>query len=299
MVAGGEGLIRQASCRAQRHYDAATVRERLTSHPWIAPLKPTAQRAVQTAAPMRFFAREAAQRGGVAIYGLRHAPQVKVAVRHHTPDIDVFDEILCRRIYDVPESVARAVAALGRPPRVLDLGANVGVFAAWAAARWPGAEITCVEPDPANADVLRATAAANGDAWRLVEAAAGTAAGELRFLSHRFAVSRALLPGEEDPNVITVPVVDALELARDHDVVKLDIEGGEWAILGDPRLAAHPPVAITLEYHAELCPVGDTHGHAAALLKAAGYRVLRVPLAEGAPEPNGGLWAWRPSTFRS
>jgi FkbM family methyltransferase len=274
------------------------VRQRLIRHPWIAPLKPSAQRAARTAAPVRFFAREAGQRPGLAVYGLRGTPGVKFAIRHRTPDIDVFDEIFCRRLYDEPEPVRDAIAALGRPPRVLDLGANVGLFAAWATARWPAAGITCVEPDPANAAVLRAAAAANGGSWRLVQAAAGAAPGELRFLPRRFAVSRAALPQEDAPDAITVEVIDALELAREHDVIKLDIEGGEWAILGDPRLRALPAVAITLEYHPELCPAPDTHGHAAGLLEAAGYRVQRVPLAEGAPGENGGLWAWRPSMPR-
>jgi FkbM family methyltransferase len=270
------------------------VRGRLLRNPLIARLKPSAERAARTGAPLRFFVREAAARRSTELYALRGAPQVKVALRHGTLDILAFDELFCQGIYDVPVAVAAAIDALGRPPRVLDLGANVGLFAAWASARWPAARVTCVEPDPANAEVLRRAAAANGGAWEVVDAAAGAAPGEMRFRPGRYAVSRAALPGEEGDDIITVPVIDALDLAGRHDVVKLDIEGGEWDILADPRMADLAAAAITLEYHPELCPADDTHAHAGGLLEAAGWSVERVPLAYGAPEDNGGLWAWRP-----
>ena len=40
-------------------------------------------------------------------------------------------------------------------PFVLDIGANIGAFACWALERWPGAEVNCYEPVPANFDMLR------------------------------------------------------------------------------------------------------------------------------------------------
>jgi FkbM family methyltransferase len=269
------------------------VRERLIRHPLVARLKPSAQRAARTARPLRFFAREAAARGGVAVYGLRGAPGVRVAVRHGTPDAESFDQIFCQDVHALPEPAVAAIAALGRPPRVLDLGANVGLFAAWAAAHWPAAQITCVEPDAGNLAVLDAARRANGGSWRVIDAAAGATPGELRFQAGRFAVSRAALPGVDGPDVITVPMVDALELAAGHDVLKIDIEGGEWEILADPRLATLPLAVLTLEYHPHLCPVADTHSHAVALLEAAGFAIRRVPHVYAAPPDNGALWAWR------
>jgi FkbM family methyltransferase len=269
------------------------LRERLISHPFVARLKPSAQRAGRTARPFRFFVREAAGRGGVGVYGLRKERAVRVAVRHGTPDVESFDQVFCQEVHDVPGPVAAALGGLDRPPRILDLGANIGLFAAWAAARWPGAELTCVEPDADNLAVLHAAARANGGGWDIVEAAAGTAPGELRFAAGRFAVSRAALPGETGAEIVTVPLVDALELAARHDLIKIDIEGGEWEILADPRLREVPTTAITLEYHPHLCPAPDTHSHAAALLDAAGFTVRRVPHVYGAPPDDGALWAWR------
>ena len=39
-------------------------------------------------------------------------------------------------------------------PVILDIGANVGSFAAWALKRWPGAHVHCYEPLPDNMLVL-------------------------------------------------------------------------------------------------------------------------------------------------
>src|SRR5204863_6169236 len=40
-------------------------------------------------------------------------------------------------------------------PVVLDIGADVGSFAAWASQRWPGCRIHCYEPLPSNFAVLQ------------------------------------------------------------------------------------------------------------------------------------------------
>jgi hypothetical protein len=43
--------------------------------------------------------------------------------------------------------------SLGRPIRVLDLGANIGLFGAWALGRFPVESILALKPDPENASV--------------------------------------------------------------------------------------------------------------------------------------------------
>ncbi len=78
---------------------------------------------------------------------------------------------------------------------------------------------------------------------------------------------------------------------RDVDILKMDIEGGEWAILADRRLAETPPKVLMLEYHSRLCPDSDPKRAAAARLTELGYVV-----EEGtslSPEA-GTLLAWRP-----
>jgi predicted RNA methylase len=45
--------------------------------------------------------------------------------------------------------------AFRTPPRILDIGANVGAFTLWASAVWPGGHVTAFEPHPDNAAAWR------------------------------------------------------------------------------------------------------------------------------------------------
>jgi FkbM family methyltransferase len=211
-------------------------------------------------------------------YRLAERPAVSVLVRHTTPDLGVLDEVFGARIYAPPRS-------LGIPRRVLDLGGNVGLFGAWALTRWPSAQITSVEPDPHNLDVLERCVAANAGRWRVVAAAASTSAGELRFSAGRFACSAVAEDG-----TLRVPAVDVLPWLARADLAKVDIEGGEWELLGDPRLAMTGPPALVLEYHPHRCPGADTRAEAVGLLEGAGYVVDAV---RARPDGVGMLWAFR------
>ena len=52
-------------------------------------------------------------------------------------------------------------------------------------------------------------------------------------------------------------MVDVFATLEGHvALLKIDIEGAEWAILEDPRLAALDAEAIVLEWHAMGCPIG-------------------------------------------
>ncbi len=79
-----------------------------------------------------------------------------------------------------------------RTLRVVDLGANIGLFAAFIARRIPVADLVAYEPDATCLDLLRANLSRTPGlpTWRIVEACAGTAAGEVAFLGGRFRESR-------------------------------------------------------------------------------------------------------------
>jgi len=49
------------------------------------------------------------------------------------------------------------IPGLESPSVVLDIGANVGAFARWAAKRWPTATVHCYEPQPMNYALLKMT----------------------------------------------------------------------------------------------------------------------------------------------
>ena len=263
---------------------------RLTAHRAMMPLTARVIRARLVRESAVFFAAEALRPPGVRVYALRESG-VRVAVRHRSADSATLAEVFHHRLYDPP---AEVVEALGEPLAILDLGANIGMFGALAVTRWPASRIVGYEPDPANAAVHERTIAANGlaERWSLVLAAAGAREREVRFAAGLNASSHLLDDDSGDtPATISVACHDVLGALGEADLVKMDIEGGEWEILADPRFAAHPPRVIVLEYHPAGCPGSDPRAAAQNALAAAGLRVS--PIWQG-DDGVGMLWAWRP-----
>jgi FkbM family methyltransferase len=236
--------------------------------------------------PLRFVYRELSASGRLARYRLRRSGR-PIFIRHNTADPLVLDEIFYTGHYEIPGDVARLLDAGGKPLRLLDLGANIGLFGVWALDRFPGSEITAFEPDPTNAEVARMCIEANeaGDRWQLVEAAATAANGRVSFVSGEFSRSRIESGGGTEVEAVDVfPYFEGINLA------KVDIEGGEWAILGDPRFQALSLTALVLEYHPDQAPGPDPRALALEAVRAAGYEARVVD--EFGPG-QGMLWAWR------
>ena len=63
------------------------------------------------------------------------------------PSMAVHVQKVLQGEYDLPYQHPR--------PVILDIGANIGSFAAWAIQRWPGCFVHCYEPLPANFELLR------------------------------------------------------------------------------------------------------------------------------------------------
>lgn len=235
--------------------------------------------------PVRFFFRELSASGRLSRYRLRSSGR-PVLVRHNTADPLVLDEIFYTGHYETPPEVAIVLDGLRRPPLVVDLGANIGLFGVWALDRWPDAQIVAFEPDRANAAVARLCIEANGAAeqWRLIEAAAADRDGRVPFISGDYSRSRI---GEGSDEVEAVDIFPYLD---DADFVKVDIEGGEWALLGDPRFERLAAPVLVLEYHRDQAPGPDPQADALAAVRRAGYEASVV--AEFEPG-QGLLWGWR------
>lgn len=276
-----------------------------------------AQRAARRLRPAARFLALEARAGALGRYEVRGTGRA-VHLRHGSRDVEIFNEIFRpgRQSYEPPAEVAAALASLG-PLRVGDLGANIGLFGVFALGRWPVAAMRSYEPDPANTALLRATIAANGAAerWKLVPAAVSnantSAIFETGMLSEsRLAIQigapggRARCGGEGDAGngaegngapTIEVTVVD-LFAEPPVDLLKIDIEGAEWAILSDIRLASYPARAIVLEWHRRMCPSLDGRGAARELLEAAGYAAIEAGDEEtpgDATRVNGVMWGLR------
>ncbi len=199
--------------------------------------------------------------------------------------MDILNEIFIAGSYSPPPGIE-----LSGPLRVLDLGGNVGLFGAFALHAWSVIELRSYEPDPENFRLLRRTAQPFDD-WHVIDAAVSNRSGEMQFVAGMHSESRIALPGEE---AITVPVVDLYELPA-ADVIKIDIEGGEWPILSDPRLTGLDANVIAMEWHQLGCPERDARTCAERLLAEAGYR-HQHHIASPSPA-NGMVWASRTPRF--
>jgi FkbM family methyltransferase len=238
------------------------------------------ERAARVLTPASRFAVNQARPGSIRRYRLKCSGG-PVYIRHRTRDVDILAEIFSAGSYEPPRGVD-----LSGPLRIADLGGNVGLFGLFALHRFDVRRLRSYEPDPANARLLRATAQHHGQ-WEVVEAAVSNTTGSMRFVVGRYSESRAALEGEAS---IEVPVHDLF--AEDGaDLLKMDIEGGEWPILEDPRLSGLAARVVVMEWHEAGCPVADAVGHARALLAEAGF--VHQHDARGRFDSNGLLWAWR------
>ncbi|SFL55540.1 FkbM family methyltransferase [Geodermatophilus ruber] len=132
----------------------------------------------------------------------------------------------------------------------LELGANVGYFAVQAGRAAPGGRHVAVEPHPLSARICRANLALNRiTSVELVVAAAvaDPAPASVRLLvpAEQLATPTVafLAPGTELPEdmarnvtaAIDVPAVDVRRLVAGTDLIKLDVEGQEHALLAACR----------------------------------------------------------------
>ena len=121
---------------------------------------------------------------------------------------------------------------------ILDIGANVGSFALWASARWPGSHVRSFEPHPGTFAFLKQNTAGRRDITTVN--AALFPGGQTKATFHsRFAgdgeSGLAAYSGDTfvDGTLVEtyeVDVVDPTTLPS-ADVVKIDIEGGEGEVL--------------------------------------------------------------------
>ena len=252
----------------------------------------TGRAAAVVSDPMRFTVLESVG-SGVHRHHLRGSHYLAL-VRHGTRDVDVLREIFASgavgRCYEPPPALLRLFQR-AEPLRVLDVGGNIGLFGLYVLSRWQVERLVSVEPDPNNVRLLRHTIGINRleNHWQLVEAAAGTADGHAPFSAGLFADSHLGVNGD---SAITVDVTDLFSLDHAVDLLKIDIEGGEWPVLLDDRLPTLGARVIVLEWHGQRCPEPAPRDTAVRRLRAAGY----TSFDDGPYDPHadvGVLWAWR------
>lgn len=132
-------------------------------------------------------------------------------------------------------------------PVILDIGANIGAFAAWARYRWPTSSIICYEPIAENYELLVKNTE-NRENIRCIKSAVGEK-NEAERLMYYGILNRGQCGFFQTPEQRSygesVPVIAASTLPLAH-IIKIDTEGSEVEILSN---MAQKPHVYLLEYH--------------------------------------------------
>jgi len=271
-------------------------------------LRVTVMSAARCVAPsIRFALNELFQVRGVRRYTIRRSGRT-LYVRHPVMDAWIVHEVIDRRVYALPSPVEQVLREAGSP-RIVDVGAHIGAAMLFFLERFPTAEVTAVEANPETAVLLRRMLAVNGleGQCEVRQVAAGVAEGSatmegssilahlVRSEAHTIEVIDST-PGlsrykDDQLRVADVEVVDIIPVLQGADLVKMDIEGAEWAILRDSRFASLDISALVLEYHPQDAGVLDTAKAVGDLLASAGFTVGEPFEQHG---ELGMIWAWRP-----
>lgn len=137
-----------------------------------------------------------------------------------------------------------------RPAVILDIGANVGAFALWAADRWPGAVIHCYEPHPVTHGTLLSNLSLTKERIFANNFAVGPAGRATLHEGIHNSGEATLFGGNQVSSGVTheVEVRSPLTLP-DADIIKIDAEGSEVDILRPLIEAGRHFSAIMFEYH--------------------------------------------------
>ena len=219
----------------------------------------------------------------------------------------------CPQWQDIFVKRVLAFESASPSPRILDCGANVGLASLFFHRLYPQARITAFEADPSLFQMLDANLKANGAAAvEIRHAAIWTSTGTLTFRCEGSDSGMIdSLPGAVAGAATTVPSLrlrDVLE-AEPVDLMKLDIEGAEDAVLADCEPMLHRVKALVMDLH-EFDPAQRQAPRVLERLTRAGFTYAaddfvalpwREPRADAdSPFPEKALqWAmtvraWRP-----
>jgi FkbM family methyltransferase len=199
-------------------------------------------------------------------------------------DIETAYEIFVAQVYDSPLPIETDSVK-----QIVDLGANVGFSGIYLARRYPKAKIIAFEPHPLHAQLARRNLSLNGSQSLDLVCAAATARTGEAFLTNEGICSTVL--SQQLPGSVPIRLLDVFEYLNDTpiDLLKIDIEGGEFSLLEDHRFANLSAKIIVLEYHI-LSERPDACNWCKQKLAEFGYRIEQG--AWDGPE-NGLIWAYR------
>jgi len=176
--------------------------------------------------------------------------------------------------------------------RIVDVGANVGMSLVYWARRYPNARLVAFEPHPVHLASLRRNLEENGisDRVELHAAAACAHAGTVQLTDDEVCSSVVSEPNGRT-RTRSIEAVDFFAALGPGpiDLMKMDIEGGEYELLGDARFTALRIPLLVLEWH-NTTEHPDGRKWCEDRLSSLGYTV--VP-GKWSSDDVGQLWGFR------
>lgn len=186
-------------------------------------------------------------------------------------EIWAYHSIWQERCYD------RDFADIPRNGAVIDLGANVGIFALYAGAKLvPDGAVLAVEPNPDCETLLRQNCATLRNVMVLRASIGGD--GHLHLTNDSLGAS--VFASDETVRTISCPVIspeDVLTRFPRIDLLKVNMEGAEYPFVLDTRAELWQPVQrVAVKWHDET-EIAQNHRPAELRdrLQALGFSVLR------------------------
>jgi FkbM family methyltransferase len=231
----------------------------------------------------------------------RRAEQRAGAMPRYTPgsirmlDYDLqYSDLLsfCPQWHDIFIDGALEFRTDAQAPRILDCGGNVGLASLFFKHRFPAARITAYEADPALFAIMKANLAANrASEVETVHAALWTTNGRVTFRAEGSDSGMIeTLSGAVAGTAVDVPSLRLRDIIANEsaggriDLLKLDIEGAEDAVLEDCEPVLARIGAIVMDLH-EFDPANRQAPRVLDLLTRNGFTYA---VDEFVPQP------WRP-----
>jgi FkbM family methyltransferase len=201
-------------------------------------------------------------------------------------------------VHELFVNTTYAFASGSANPRIVDCGANIGMSVLFFKALRPTADLIAFEPDPVTCAHLIRTVASNGIRnVRIENAAVGGHEGTVMFYasaSDPASLSASIEPTWGGETITTVRMVRLSSFLADPvDLLKLDVEGAEYAVIED--LISTGTIRFireaVIEYH-DVPSHPNGAAHLTGTLETAGFEVAVI----NAEQRNGVLRARRRST---
>jgi len=204
--------------------------------------------------------------------------------------LDEVEEIFIKGVY------TPSLITLNSSSTVVDIGANVGIFALLMASKGIK-NIYAVEPSPANIKLLKKNFQKNGfEVPTICKAAISDKSGKRnlyleKYNAHNFLTnSKIILPDHRHIKVPTLTLASFLKKYKltKVDLLKLDCEGSEGAIFKSTPINIWKRInQVTLEYHDHLSSL--SHSQILKKLTPLGYRIT----VSSSMQPVGYIYAKR------